>query len=47
MAAFAKILKYSFCEKNTTFVPFFMLEEKHQKLNWKPWVGYDTKIIKI
>ena len=32
MAAFAKILKYSYSEENTTFVPYFMLEEKQRKL---------------
>ena len=32
MAAFAKILKYSYCEGKNAFLPYFMLEEKHQKL---------------
>ena len=32
MAAFAKILKYSFCEEKKIFQPYFLLEEKYQRL---------------
>ena len=32
MAAFAKILKYSYCEEKKVFQPYFLLDEKHRRL---------------